>query len=284
MSIKEIMKKMFGIVLLSSLLLGTGVMAAKKENIVLEGSTTVLPIAEAFAEYFMKHNPTVNVTVNGGGSGEGAKSLLRGTCSIGNMSRFMKDKEFKACVDKRVIPVAHVVAFDGIAIIVNKCNPVKNLTTKQICDIYAGKIKNWKEVGGPDLKIVLITRDSNSGTLDTFKHLVMKQGGVKHKIVASANTQGSNAAVNTRVRSTKGAIGYVGLGYLKGVKALGVNGIVPTAGTVKNGAYPIARPLYMFTNGYPKMGTTLFRFINIYLSEDGQEILESKGFIPVTDY
>ncbi|RKY52794.1 MAG: phosphate-binding protein [Candidatus Neomarinimicrobiota bacterium] len=250
-------------------------------KIVVDGSTTVGPIAKSFAEYYMRMNPGVNITVSESGSGNGAKSLINGTCDVADMSRFMKEKEFKAAVDKGIFPVAHVVAVDGIAIIVHPSNRVKSLTIEQVRDIYFGKIKNWGEVGGPNKRIVIISRDTNSGTYETFEKLVMK----KQKITQNAEYVGSNGAVRTRVQSTKSAIGYVGLGFIdKTVKAVKINNIYPDRNSVSSGKYPIARPLFMFTNGYPKLGTHLHAFVTLYLSEKGQEIIESIGFIPITKY
>jgi phosphate transport system substrate-binding protein len=252
-----------------------------QEKIVLDGSTTVGPIAKAFAEYYMSLNKDVNITVSESGSGNGAKSLINGTCDIADMSRFMKDNEFKAAAEKGIMPVAHVVALDGLPILVHPGNPVKNLTVGQVRDIYLGKITNWKEVGGPDKKIVMISRDTNSGTYETFHKLVMK----KQKIAEGCEYVGSNGAVRARVQSTPTAIGYAGLGFVdRSVKALGINGIYPSQKTVSSGKYPIARPLFMFTNGYPKMGTHLYQFITIHLGKKGQEMVKRIGFVPVTEY
>jgi len=251
------------------------------EKIVIDGSTTVGPIAKAFAEFYMGKNKGVNVTVSESGSGNGAKSLINGTCQIADMSRFMKEKEFKAATEKGVMPVAHVVALDGLPVLVHPSNPVKGLTIEQIRDIYLGKIKNWKEVGGPNLKIVKISRDTNSGTYETFEKLVMK----KQKLAKDVEYVGSNGAARQRVQKTKGAISYAGLGFVdKTVKALEINGIYPSRETITSGVYPIARPLFMFTDGYPKLGTELYKFVTIYLTEKGQEIVESIGFVPVTSY
>jgi len=253
----------------------------KQEKIVVDGSTTVGPIAKAFAEYYMHKYPEVNVTVSESGSGNGAKSLINNVCHVADMSRFMKDKEFKAAVDKNVTPVAHVVAMDGLPILVHPSNPVKNLTVGQVRDIYTGKITNWNEVGGPNKKIVKISRDTNSGTYETFEKLVMN----KEKISADTEYVGSNGAIRQRVQSTPAAIGYAGLGFVdRTVKALSINGIMPTRQTVSSGRYPIARPLFMFTNGYPKLGSHLHGFVTLYLQPEGQEIIESIGFVPVTNY
>lgn len=253
----------------------------KGTKIVLDGSTTVGPIAKAFAEFYMQQHKGVNITVSESGSGNGAKSLINGACDIADMSRFMKDKEFKAAANKGIMPVAHVVAMDGLPIIVHPSNPVDKLTVEQVRDIYLGKITNWKQVGGPNKKIIKISRDTNSGTYETFHKLVMK----KAKIVGNCEYVGSNGAVRQRVQSTPAAIGYAGLGFVdKTIKALTINGVFPDARTVATGKYPISRPLFMFTNGYPKLGTHLHSFITLYLTPKGQEIVESIGFIPLTQY
>ena len=267
--------------ILAACVAGPAPASAQANRIIIDGSTTVGPIAKAFAEYYMQKNPGVNVTVSESGSGNGAKALVNGMCDIADMSRFMKDEEFKAAVAKGVYPVAHVVAVDGIAIIVHPGNPVSGLTVEQVRDIYTGKITNWKQLGGPDVKIVLISRDTNSGTYESFEELVMK----KMKIVATAEYVGSNGAIRQRVQSTPAAIGYVGLGFAdRTVKALKINGVTPDNATVSSGVYPVARPLYMFTNGYPKLGSHLHAFITLYLNPKGQEIVEEIGFVPVTKY
>lgn len=251
------------------------------DKIVIDGSTTVGPIAKAFAEYAMSLNAGLNITVSESGSGNGAKGLINKTIDIGTMSRFMKYEEFGACAKNKVMPVAHVVAFDGLPILVHPSNPVGDLSLDQIRDIYMGKITSWKAVGGPDVKIVFISRDTNSGTYETFESLVMR----KEKIADSCEYVGSNGAVRGRVQSTPAAIGYAGLGFVdETVKALKVNGVYPNRQTVTSGKYPIARPLFMFTDGYPKMGSAIFQFVTLHLSRKGQEIVERIGFVPVTNY
>ena len=274
----------------ASVCMGIGSIASAADSkLVLDGSTTVGPIAKAFAEYYMTKNKEVNVTVNESGSGNGAKSLINGVCDIANMSRFMKEKEFKAAADKGIMPVAHVVAMDGLPVLVNPANPVKGLTVDQVRDIYNGKVTNWKDVGGADLGIVVISRDTNSGTYETFHKLVMthKVNGekVKDKIKNGSEYAGSNGGIRARVQTTPAAIGYAGLGFIdKTVKALEINGVYPTASTVTSGRYPISRPLFMFTNGYPKLGSHTHAFVTLHLSETGQEIIEDIGFVPVTQY
>ncbi len=250
-------------------------------KIVVDGSTTVGPLAKAFAEYFKSQHPEVSITVSESGSGNGAKSLINGTCHVADMSRFMKPEEFKAAADKGIMPVPHTIAVDGIVIVVHPSNPVKELTRDQVREIYSGKIANWSEVGGPDQKIVKVSRDTNSGTYETFESLVMKG----EKIAKDAEYVGSNGAIRQRIQTTPAAIGYVGIAFAdRTMKALVINGVRPTRATVASGRYPIARPLFMFTNGYPALGTPLHAFVTLYLSKKGQSLVDSVGFVPVTEY
>ena len=273
------MKKILTMIVLAAVAFASSM--ANAESLKLEGSTTVGPIADAFAEYFKSNLGITDITVTKNGSGNGAAAIADSRCDIGMMSRFMKEKEFKACVEKGIMPVAHVIAMDGVCVVVNPSNPVKEMTTDQIRDIYTGKITNWKEVGGPNMQIVTITRDSASGTFETFEGLVMN----KQKMSEQTEEVASNPQMHSRVSTTKGAIGYVGLGFVDHkVKALTVNGVAPSRATIASGVYPVSRPLYMFTNGYPKLGSAVHKFISFYLSEEGQEIVESKGFVPLTNY
>ncbi|NLX14553.1 MAG: phosphate ABC transporter substrate-binding protein [Phycisphaerales bacterium] len=247
----------------------------------LDGSTTVGPVVKEFAAYYMKNNPEANITVSESGSGNGAKSLINGMCEVASMSRFMKDNEFKAAIDKGVYPVAHAIAVDGIAVVVHPANPVKGLTSEQVRDIYTGKITNWNQVGGPDRAIIVISRDTNSGTYECFEEIALQ----KERMAANVEYVGSNGAMRQRVQSTPTAIGFLGLGFTdRTVKALEINAVAPNRQTVVSGRYPIARPLFLFTNGWPQMGTHLHAFVNLYLTRKGHEIIEAIGFVPVTDY
>ena len=274
------MKKIIATTLSLIVLAAAGLSAAPagaQKNIVLDGSTTVGPIAKAFADYY-KEKSGVGATISESGSGNGVKSLINGACDIANMSRFMKDSEFKTCVEKGILPVAHIVAFDGLAVVVNPANKVSALTDAQIADIYTGKITNWKQLGGDDAEIVVISRDTNSGTYETFNELILR----KKAVVKGAEYVGSNGQAKTRVASTKNAIAYVGLGFVDDtVKTLSVDGILPSAKTIVSGKYPIARPLFMFTNGYPKMGSAVYDFVTLHLTEEGREIVKDLGYIPV---
>jgi len=255
--------------------------AGLAETLQLEGSTTVGPIADAFAEYFKSIYPELDITVKKTGSGDGAAALVDGRCDIANMSRFMKEKEFKQAVDKGIFPVAHVVAMDGVCVVVHPSNPVKALTITQVREIYMGKITNWSQVGGADMPIVVISRDTSSGTYETFHNLVM----AKKDMAPAVEYVNSNPQAHARVKTTTGAIGYVGLGFVdRNVRALKIDDVEPTKRTIAGGTYPVARPLYMFTNGYPKLGSLTHKFCTFYLTEKGQELVETKGFVPLTNY
>ena len=271
--IKTVMAMMMAVV-------GMGVGAAvagDANSIVVDGSTTVGPIAKAFAEYYMGKHQSVNITVSESGSGNGAKSLINAACDVATMSRPMKNSEKKAAQDAGVLAIEHVVALDGLAVVVNPANPRANLTIGQIQDIYTGKITNWRQLGGPDQKIVVISRDTNSGTYESFNTLVLKDA----KLKGGAEYVGSNGAVRQRVMSTEGAIGYVGLAFTEEVKVLQVNGVLPTASTVTAKTYPISRALYMYTNGRPSEGTALYDFVNLCNTAEGRKIIEDTGFVPV---
>jgi phosphate transport system substrate-binding protein len=240
------------------------------------GSTTVLPIAQKAAEKYMDLHSTVNILVSGGGSSVGVKSAGEGTADIGMASRDMKDEEKTGYPDVKPI----VVARDGIALIVHPSNPVSSLTVEEIKGIYKGTYTNWSELGGDDMEIVVVGRDSASGTREFFWEKVME----KEDFVATMLEKNSNGAVKQTVSQTPGAIGYVGLGYIdETVKAVkireGSRETEPTVENVKNGSYPISRSLYMLVKGEP---TGLAKdFIDFILSEEGQSIVEEEGFVPV---
>jgi len=244
------------------------------EKVIVAGSTTVLPVAQKAAEVFMNSNPSADISVRGGGSGVGIASLIDKTCDIADASRAIKDTELDKAVANGVSPKAHVVAMDGICVIVNSANPIAALSRKQIKDIYTGKISSWSQLGGSDEKIVVISRDSSSGTFEAFGELVLKG----EKTRADALLQASNQAVASVVSRTPGAIGYVGLGYVTPeVKALEVDGVKPSKETVLTGKYPVGRPLFMYTNGQPNGAVK--QFLDFVLSKDGQRIAEEEGFV-----
>lgn len=251
---------------------------AYAENIVIKGSTTVLPIAQAELDAYMKANPGVNISLSGGGSGEGIKALTDKTTDIASSSREIKTKEIEQAKAKGVNPVGTIVAYDGIVPIVNPKNKVNNLTIDQLSQIYQGKITNWKDVGGEDLKIVVISRDSSSGTFEAWGEMVLN----KAKVSPRAQLQASNGAIIQAVSKNRYTIGYVGLGYLnKYVKALTVNGVKASLETCISKEYPVSRPLYMYTSGEPKGEAA--KFIKYILSPAGQKIVVKEGFVPLTN-
>lgn len=270
-------KLIYGLVVLM-LVMQSGLLA---ENLHIEGSTTVGPIADGFAEVFKRMYPDVMITVNKSGSGTGAAALIDSRCHIATMSRFMKEKEFKDAIEKGVLPVAHVIAMDGVCVVVHPSNPITELTIEQVRNIYLGKIKNWSELGGPNVDIIPVSRDTSSGTYETFESFVMK----KQKMASNIEYVSTNPQAFSRVSTTMGAIGYVGFGFVQtGVKALKLDGVMPNRETILSGKYPVSRPLFMFTNGYPPLGSMVHKLVSFYLTEKGQEVVEEKGFVPVTNY
>lgn len=240
----------------------------------VEGSTTVLPIAQLAAEEFMNACPDVTISIQGGGSGVGIASLMDKNCDIADASRAMKDDEIKNAIAKGVNPVAHIVAMDGIAVILHPSNKINNLTVEQIRKIYTGKISNWKEVGGEDKKIVVLSRDSASGTFEAFSKLALNGEKVRKDALMNA----SNKAIATTVDNTPGAIGYIGIGYISGkVKAITVENVTCTKKNILTKTYPLSRPLFMYTNGKPKGAVK--EFIDFILSPEGQALVETTGYV-----
>ena len=269
------MKKIV-ILLTLVVLIAVPALAKKGNKITIAGSTTVLPIAQATAEVFMDNNPEINISVRGGGSSVGIAAIMSGTVDIGNASRHIKAKELAKAREQGINPYENVVANDGIVIVIHKDNNVKDLTLEQVKDIYTGKISNWKEVGGPSLPIVVISRDVSSGTFEVFNKIVLNNA----KCIGSALMLASNNAVVSTIATTPGAIGYAGLGYVnETVNAVKIDRIMPSKKTIQNGSYPIARTLHMYTNGAPK--GLAKRYIDFILSVEGQKIVEEQGFISV---
>jgi phosphate transport system substrate-binding protein len=257
------------------MLLASGA-ASAQGRIVIKGSTTVLPIAQAAAEAFMKKNPGVNISISGGGSGDGIKALIDKSTDIADSSREMKPEEVSLAKSKGVNPVANKVAIDAIVPIVHPSNPVSNLTIEQLSLIYQGKIRNWKEVGGENRQIIVVSRDTSSGTYESWEQKVLHGA----KVTPRAQLQASNGAIVQVVAKNKFAIGYIGLGYLnKSVKGVTVNGIEHTVQNAISGKYPIARPLYMYTDGQPQAAAG--NFLKFLAGPEGQKIVQKEGFVPL---
>ncbi|MBN1400213.1 MAG: PstS family phosphate ABC transporter substrate-binding protein [Anaerolineae bacterium] len=252
-----------------------------------KGSDTLVNLALAWAESYMQSRPDVRISVTGGGSGTGIAAMINGTVDIANASRAMKQEEIDAARKNGIEPVEWVVARDAIAVVVHPSNPVDGLTLQQISDIYTGKIENWHEVGGEDRPIVLLSRESNSGTYVYFLEEVVRMGQSDSELLFSPDTllMPSSEGISSEVRQNPHAIGYDGLGYVTDdQKVIGVAVdevspyILPSAQTVNNGAYPISRPLYMYTAGEPQGEVAAYLS---YVLDAGQLLVAELGFVPL---
>jgi len=253
--------------------------------VTVKGSDTMVHLCSSWAEALMQVNSDVEVSVTGGGSGTGIAALLNGTTDICAASRRMKDKEKDLAAQKGIDPVEFVVARDGIAVIVNPGNPVESLTLEQIRKIYTGAYDRWSEVGGPDETIVVLSRESSSGTYVFFQEHVLQKKDYRQ----DARLMPATSAIVGSVSSDKWAIGYVGLGYAKEavgkVKILSVKAeeeapaVVPSEDTVVSGNYSIARPLHLYTAGRPEGAAK--DFIDFCLSSEGQQIVRQTGYVAV---
>lgn len=262
------------VILLLTAVFGAGCISTEDtETISIAGSTTVLPVAQAAAEEYMNQHSNADIQVSGGGSGVGATSVIGGTADIGMLSRDLKASEKEGNTLKEF-----VVGKDGIALVGHPSNTVSDLILEQVKAIYQGTITNWNEVGGADSEIVLIGRDSSSGTREFFTEFVLD----KEDAAKEMQELNSNGAVAQAVSITPGAIGYVSLEYVDdSLKAFSIGGVAPTVDNVISGIYEINRPLLMVTNGEPEgLAADYLAFI---LSEEGQQILKDSGFIPAVE-
>ena len=254
-----------------------------------KGSDTIVNLALAWAEAYQNSHPNIRISVTGGGSGTGIAALINNTVDIANASRQIKDEEINNANQNGVEPLEFVIARDAIAVIVNKTNPIERLTLQQVSDIYSGRIHNWLEVGGEDRPIVKLSRETNSGTHVYFLEQVLRLGEKENDTLFSPDTLllPSSEGIMSEVRQNPNAIGYDGLGYVTDeVKVIAIaktpdsRYILPSVATVNNGEYPIARDLYMYTNGEPtgEVAVYLDWIIN---SEEAQKIVSDLGFVPI---
>jgi phosphate transport system substrate-binding protein len=256
---------------------------AADKTLVIKGSDTMVNLMSNLAEAYMKLHSDVDVAVTGGGSGTGIAALLNGTTDICAASRLMKDQELEQAHARKLNPQETVIGMDGIAIMVNPANPVGELSIEQLRRIYTGEYTRWSEVGGPDDPIVLLSRESNSGTYVFMQEHVLN----KADYAASARLMPSTAAITESVSQDQWAIGYGGIAYAEHakVKTLKIRSsvdspaVVPSEVTVHDGSYPISRPLYLYTNGAP--AGTVQSFIEFCLSGAGQGIVTETGYITV---
>ena len=254
----------------------------------IKGSDTMVNLGQAWAEAFMKANPRVSVAVTGGGSGTGIAALLSNTCDIAELSRELKPEEITMARQKGFEPKQITVALDGLAVVVHPAKPLSRLTLDQLAAIFSGSIRNWQEVDGVDLPIVVLSREVNSGTHVYFKEHVLRRGRNDTQVEFAANALmlPSSQAIADEVAQNTGAIGYFGMGYISAKeKALAISKnadspyIQPTIENVISQAYPISRPLLMVTRGQPR--GLVARFIDFVLSAEGQKIVVKIDFVPV---
>lgn len=245
-------------------------------NVVVNGSTTVLPIVQKALDVFPKAHQDITISLSGGGSGNGIKALVDGLTNVAMSSRDIKPAEVDAAKAKGINPNRIVVAVDAIVPVVNNANPVKDITLATLKAVYEGKITNWKEIGGDDAPIVVVSRDSSSGTFECWEELVMK----KARVTPRALMQASNGTVVQAVAKNKNAIGYIGLGYVDNqTKALEIAGKKASAEAAKTKHWPLSRDLYFFTNGAPQGDVKTF--VDFMLSADGQKLVKEAGYVPL---
>lgn len=254
-----------------------------------KGSDTIVNLALAWAERYREVDPSVSIAVTGGGSGTGIAALINGTVDIANASRAMKDKEVAAALENGIEPVEFTVAIDALAVIVHPENPISRLTIDQLADIFTGRISNWRELGGPDAPIVVLSRETNSGTHVYFLEEVVRKGNKENKDIFAPQTllMPSSEGITSEIRRNPNAIGYDGLGYVtehEQVIAIAKNDqspyVLPTVQTGADGSYPIARGLYMYTAGQPT--DVIADYIDWIKGPEGQQIVAELGFVPLT--
>jgi phosphate transport system substrate-binding protein len=256
--------------------------SAQKVVCKIKGSDTCLPLSQKFAEVYGKKNPGSGISVIGGGSGVGISALVSGTTDIAQASRKMKmDEKLKIQESGKSLKET-IIAYDALAVIVNPSNPVSQLTREQLESVFTGKVTNWKQVGGPDLKIIVYSRETSSGTYEFFKEHVMN----KKNFASSALLMAATGAVVQSVSQTKGAIGYVGLAYVeKEVKALkvsydkGKSYVTPNVANATSKKYPITRPLYYYY--LTSKATAIQPLISFITSSEGQKIVLAEGYVPL---
>ncbi len=275
-------------IVLTFLFVSYALAASEKNSIQVKGSDTMVNLGQAWAEKYMEKNPGDFVAVTGGGSGTGFSSLISGTCDIAMASRNIKEKEIALAKQKGINPFEIKVGLDGLAVVVNPKNPVSKLTIAQLAAIFTGKVSNWKEVGGLDSKIVILSREVNSGTHVYFKEHVLRKGDPngKEEFASSALLLPSSQAIADEVAGNPSAIGYYGMGYISSKqKAISVakdetsEYVSSTTDNVVSGKYPISRPLFLYVNGEPK--GLVKKFVDFVLSQEGQDIVLKTDFVPI---
>lgn len=254
-----------------------------------KGSDTMVNLALAWAEEYQVVDPSVDIAVTGGGSGTGIASLMNGTVDIANASRAMKQEEIEDAQANGIDPIEHVVAIDALAIVVHQDNPIDEITIEQLSDLFTGRITNWKELGGRDAPIVLVSRETNSGTHVYFLEEVVRRGEKDNTDIFAPQTllMPSSVGITSEVQRNPNAIGYDGLGYVnpEHEKVLAISKgehpsfTLPSVETAASGIYPLSRNLYMYTAGVPT--GSVADYLNWILSNEGQLIVAELGFVPL---
>lgn len=275
-------------VLITVVFLSLACAASVKNSIQIKGSDTMVNLGQAWAEKYVQNNPAEFIAVTGGGSGTGISSLISGTCDIAMSSRNIKGKEISLAKQKGINPYEIKIALDGLAVVVSPKNPVGKLTMDQLAQIFTGKITNWKEVGGQDLKIVILSREVNSGTHVYFKEHVLRKGdpNSKEEFPPGALLLSSSQAIADEVAQNPSAIGYYGMGYISSkqkpvfvAKDEKSEYEAPAIENVVNGKYPISRPLFLYTDNQPQ--GLVKKFVDFCLSKEGQDIVLKTDFVPI---
>jgi len=275
------MKQAIWMFILMAAFLAPSTVQAQKVVAKIKGSDTCLPLSQKFAEVYSQKNKGSGISVLGGGSGVGIAALLSNTTDIAQSSRKMKLDE-KMKLQKAGHKVKEViVAYDALAVVVHPANPISKLTREQLEEIFTGKITNWKQVGGSDMKIIVYSRETSSGTYEFFKEHVLN----KKNFAPSALLLAATGAVVQSVSQTKGAIGYIGVAYIdKQVKAIDVSYdqgktfVKPTIVNAKSKKYPVTRPLYYYY--VTTVEKSIKPFMDFILSKEGQHIVQAEGYVP----
>ena len=274
--------------LVTSMFTTCALAASDRNSVQIKGSDTMVNLGQAWAERYMQMYPNDFIAITGGGSGTGISSLLSGTCDIVMCSRNIRGREVALAKQKGINPFEIKIALDGLAVVVNPKNPISKLTIDQLADIFTGKITNWKELRGNDQKIVILSREVNSGTHVYFKeHVLRKNNSVsQEEFTPSALMLPSSQAIADEVANNPSSIGYYGMGYIcQKQKAVMVaqdsnsEFIAPTVDNVISGKYPISRPLFFYTDGQPE--ELVKKFVDFALSKEGQDIVVKTDFVPI---
>ena len=251
---------------------------AKADRLVIKGSDTLgAKLVPQLAEQFKAQNPGTTFDIAAEGSTTGIAAITDGTAQIGMSSRRAKPAEMSAAAGKGVNMKPTIVAYDGMAVILNAANPIKALTKKQVEQIFTGEVTDWSAVGGTGGKISIYTRNTSSGTYSDFKELAMK----KRDYAGSSQKMAGNEQIAAEVGKNPNGIGYVGMAYDKapGVKAMPIDGVLPSVSTVQGKSYPYARPTFYYTNGEPN--GTAKQFLDFTIGPAGQKIVGQVGFVPI---